>query len=60
MLKADGTYIKEINKIEKHDLLILDDFGLQKLDRYSRMALLENYGRPICRKINHHKFTIAC
>ena len=41
MLKADGTYIKEINKIEKHDLLILDDFGLQKLDNYSRMALLE-------------------
>ncbi len=41
MLKADGTYFKEINKIEKHDLLILDDFGLQKLDNYSRMALLE-------------------
>ncbi len=41
MLKADGTYIKEINRIEKHDLLILDDFGLQKLDSYSRMALLE-------------------
>jgi len=41
MLKADGTYIKEINKIEKHDLLILDDFGLQRLDNYSRLALLE-------------------
>lgn len=41
MLKADGTYFKEINKIEKYDLLILDDFGLQKLDNYSRMALLE-------------------
>ncbi len=41
MLKADGTYLKEINKIEKHDLLILDDFGLQNLDNYSRMALLE-------------------
>jgi DNA replication protein DnaC len=25
--KADGTYIKEIGKIEKHDLLILDDFA---------------------------------
>ncbi len=41
MLKADGTYSREIKKIEKHDLLILDDFGLQKLDSYSRMALLE-------------------
>ena len=34
MLKADGTYFKQINKIEKHDLVILDDFGLQKLDNY--------------------------
>lgn len=41
MLKADGSYIKEINRIEKHDLLILDDFGLQKFDSYSRSALLE-------------------
>lgn len=41
MLKADGTYIKEINKISRFDLLILDDFGLQKFDSYSRMALLE-------------------
>lgn len=41
MLKADGTYLNEIKKIEKHDLLILDDFGLQKLDSYARMALLE-------------------
>lgn len=41
MLKADGSYSKEINKIEKHDLLILDDFGMQKLDSYNRMALME-------------------
>ncbi len=41
MLKADETYLKEINRIAKHDLLILDDFGLQKLDSYSRSALLE-------------------
>jgi hypothetical protein len=25
--KADGSYIKEIARIEKQDLLILDDFG---------------------------------
>ena len=28
ILKADGTYLKEMNRIEKCDLLILDDFGL--------------------------------
>lgn len=39
--KADGTYLKEINKIEKQDLLILDDFGLQPLDTYKRYALME-------------------
>ena len=39
--KADGTYFKEINRIEKQDLLILDDFGLQQLDNQNRMALLE-------------------
>jgi DNA replication protein DnaC len=41
MLKADGSYIREINRIEKHDLLILDDFGLAPLDNIARMILLE-------------------
>lgn len=41
MLKADGSYTREINKIEKYDLLILDDFGLQALDNTARMILLE-------------------
>jgi DNA replication protein DnaC len=41
ILKADGSYFKQINKIEKHDLLILDDFGLQPLDNQDRMILLE-------------------
>jgi DNA replication protein DnaC len=41
MLKADGSYAREINKIEKYDLLILDDFGLQALDNTARMILLE-------------------
>jgi DNA replication protein DnaC len=39
--KADGSYIKEMNKIEKHDLLILDDFGLKPLDNNQRLVLLE-------------------
>jgi DNA replication protein DnaC len=39
--KGDGSYIKEIDKIEKHDLLILDDFGLRLLDNNQRQVLLE-------------------
>jgi DNA replication protein DnaC len=41
MAKADGSYVKEISKIEKQDLLILDDFGLQPLDNYNRNTLME-------------------
>jgi DNA replication protein DnaC len=41
MAKADGGYIKEISRIEKQDLLILDDFGMQPFDNASRSALME-------------------
>ncbi len=41
MSKADGTYLKEITKIERQHLLILDDFGIQPLDAPSRAALME-------------------
>jgi len=41
MGKADGTYLKIMAKIRKHNLIILDDFGLEKLKDISRMALLE-------------------
>jgi len=41
MMKADGSYTREIAKVEKYDLLILDDFGLQPLDNTARMILLE-------------------
>lgn len=41
MMKADGSYAREMAKIEKYDLLILDDFGLQQLDSTARMILLE-------------------
>ncbi|HXB33318.1 MAG TPA: IS21-like element helper ATPase IstB [Puia sp.] len=41
MLKADGSYGREINKIERADLIILDDFGMQPLDNGSRMIFLE-------------------
>jgi DNA replication protein DnaC len=41
MSKADGSYLKEVAKIERQHLLILDDFGLQPLDAQSRVALME-------------------
>lgn len=41
MLKADGSYLREITRMEKSDLLIIDDFGLQPLDNQSRLTFLE-------------------
>jgi len=41
MTKADGSYLREISRIEKQDLLILDDFGIQPLDSQSRSSLME-------------------
>jgi len=39
--KADGSYIKEIAKIEKQNLLILDDFGIQPFDAAGRAMLMD-------------------
>jgi len=39
--KADGSYYKEMSKIEKMDLLILDDYGLKSLDGSQKIMLLE-------------------
>lgn len=41
MGKADGSYLKELVKMEKQELLIIDDFGLQPLDAQSRTILME-------------------
>lgn len=41
MAKADGSYMKEITRIERQQLLILDDFGIQPFDAQSRAALME-------------------
>ena len=35
------TCLQEINRVEKQDLLVLDDFGLQEMDTQTRMAFLE-------------------
>lgn len=41
LYKADGSYFKQMQKIQKQAVLILDDFGLQKLETQSRLMLLE-------------------
>jgi len=41
MSRADGSYVKLINRLERQDLLILDDFGLHPLDEENQLMLLE-------------------
>lgn len=41
MAKADGSFINEIARIERQQLLILDDFGIQPFDAQSRAILME-------------------
>lgn len=41
LCKVDGTYIKEIEKLGKIELLILDDFGLQAFDTQDRETLMD-------------------
>jgi DNA replication protein DnaC len=41
MSKANESYFKEIKQIEKQNLLIIDDFGMQPLDHSMRMMLME-------------------
>jgi len=39
--KRDGSYTKILTKIEKTDLLILEDFGLSPLNNESRLSLMD-------------------
>lgn len=41
MAKADSSYITEIAKMERQQLIILDDFGIQPLDAQSRSMFME-------------------
>lgn len=41
MAKGDGSYSKEIKVIEKQQLIIIDDIGIQPLDGHNRAALME-------------------
>ena len=41
LAKADGSYAKELARLERMHLLILDDWGLQPLDNHAKMALMQ-------------------
>jgi DNA replication protein DnaC len=41
LARVDGSYMKEMKKIERQDLLIIDDFGLQQLDSLASLTLME-------------------
>lgn len=41
LAKVDGTYLKELKKINQVNLLILDDFGLQSMDNHARETILD-------------------
>ncbi len=37
--KVDGTYLRELKKLLKVDLLLMDDFGLQAFDTHAQRSL---------------------
>ena len=39
--KAEGTYMKELKKLQNQDVLVIDDFGLHPFDTQNRLSLLE-------------------
>ena len=39
--KSDGSYLKELARLEKQNLLLIDDFGLQPLDAAIRNILMD-------------------
>jgi DNA replication protein DnaC len=41
LCKADGSYARELGKIARRELLIVDDFALEPLDAPSRIGLLD-------------------
>ena len=55
LAKVDGTYITELKKLLKMDLLILDDFGLQSFDNHAREALMD----IIDDRFNHKSTIVA-
>lgn len=41
LTKLDGTYLKELKKLQNTDMLILDDFGLQAFDTTAREIIMD-------------------
>jgi len=41
LAKVDGSYLKELARMERQYLVIIDDFGILPLDGQGRTALLE-------------------
>ncbi|MDR3713542.1 MAG: IS21-like element helper ATPase IstB [Puia sp.] len=41
MAKTEGSYMKLLNQLEKIPLIILDDFGIQHLNKNIKLALLQ-------------------
>ena len=39
--RADGSYLKALNKLSKFNLLIIDDIGISNLNEIERKDLLE-------------------
>jgi len=39
--RAEGTYVKELKKLQNQDVLVLDDLGLHPFDTQNRLSLLE-------------------
>lgn len=39
--KTDGSYLKLLNQFEKIPLIIIDDFGMQNLNKHTKLALLQ-------------------
>ena len=56
MDKTEGSYLRFINQLEKIPLIILDDFGLQALNKNIKLALLQMIEDRYAKKITHHYF----
>ncbi|MCG8473893.1 MAG: IS21-like element helper ATPase IstB [Cytophagales bacterium] len=49
LAKLDGTYLREMKKLNSFSLLILDDFGLQQFNQSARESLLDIIDDRHCR-----------
>ncbi len=56
--KLDGSYLRMITNLEKYDLLIWDDFGLQPMDDKTRLAMLQIL-EEIRKKVRHYRLTAS-